>query len=42
MRKILITFVVSVILVISGALVFAIELAQIQYHKVQSKSKGKL
>lgn len=39
MRKILITFVISVILVISGALVFAIELAQIQYHKVQIESQ---
>lgn len=31
MRKIIITFVVSVILVISGALVFAMELSQIQF-----------
>lgn len=39
MRKILITFVVSIILVISGALVFAMELAQIQFHTVEIDSQ---
>lgn len=39
MRKIIITFVVSVILVISGALVFAMELSQIQFHTVEIDSQ---
>ncbi len=39
MRKIIITFVISVVLVISGALVFTMELAQIQYHKVNIESQ---
>ena len=39
MRKIIITFIISVILVISGAFVFMMEVSQIDYHKVQIESQ---
>lgn len=39
MRKIIITFIISVILVISGAFVFMMEVSRIDYHKVQIESQ---